>query len=256
MSDIEQTNDKVLFDKMSDDSPQNGMTKQQMIEKIVERLNSIGRFSTDNFDELMYTIDGLVGILHKPHRTVDVFNPFYQQNVKIDKKIAPLIKAMWDLKIRTLNSCEDNVPAGYVWIEFETSEDVRMFLNLVFEGVRSNFDSDEEAELDAVTLARSDIHTRAFKCYPHQKEAWKYVVDHCIDDDVEIDDTCEFDEDSGSKKYSFLDATNEISVNISLRFPSRDLDFVTSQLVAHVAKRKAKKYKHTKDTSDQECIRK
>ena len=52
--------------------------------------------------------------------------------IEIDTYIAPLIRQIWAVGIDTLNSCEENVPRGYIWIEFATSEDLREFLAIVF----------------------------------------------------------------------------------------------------------------------------
>jgi len=40
------------------------------------------------------------------------------EDIEIDKGIAPLIQACWDIGLRTLNSCEENSP-GVAWISFE-----------------------------------------------------------------------------------------------------------------------------------------
>lgn len=64
------------------------------------------------------------------HETVPVRDRM-GQSIPIDRRIAPLISALWDMGIRTYNSCEDNIPAGYVWIHFATAEDALMFLRAV-----------------------------------------------------------------------------------------------------------------------------
>jgi hypothetical protein len=55
------------------------------------------------------------------------------ERLGLDKKIAPLIKSLCELGIDTLNSCENNVPKGWVWIEFITSMDAERFLDIVAE---------------------------------------------------------------------------------------------------------------------------
>jgi hypothetical protein len=50
------------------------------------------------------------------HKVVDL--EYHGNKVKIDTKIAPLISELWKAGINTSNSCEDNVPANFVWVEF------------------------------------------------------------------------------------------------------------------------------------------
>jgi hypothetical protein len=61
------------------------------------------------------------------HRQVGCYDPWEHETVMIDRGIAPLIRAIWDLGIRTVNSCQENQP-GIMWIEFESSYDFEKFL--------------------------------------------------------------------------------------------------------------------------------
>jgi hypothetical protein len=61
------------------------------------------------------------------HKKVEIYDPFLDETVGIDEGIAPLIKALWDLDIRTVNSCQENRP-GIIWIEFQSSYDLEEFL--------------------------------------------------------------------------------------------------------------------------------
>jgi hypothetical protein len=61
------------------------------------------------------------------HRQIICYNPHQDTTVLIDEKIAPLMKAIWDLGIQTENSCQENEP-GLIWIEFFTSRDLEIFL--------------------------------------------------------------------------------------------------------------------------------
>ena len=36
--------------------------------------------------------------------------------IEIDENITSLLKEIWDVDIRTLNSCENNIPENYIWI--------------------------------------------------------------------------------------------------------------------------------------------
>lgn len=50
---------------------------------------------------------------------------------QIDEGIADLVLELWKAGIHTRNSCEDNVPKGYVWIEFSTVSNAETFLDIV-----------------------------------------------------------------------------------------------------------------------------
>jgi hypothetical protein len=49
---------------------------------------------------------------------------------EIDEALAPLITAIWKCGIGTMMSCEE-VDPGIAWIEFDSIEDLRGFVNLV-----------------------------------------------------------------------------------------------------------------------------
>lgn len=48
-------------------------------------------------------------------------------DTEVDEGIAELLSAIWDRDIFTIMSCEDNTPAGWMWIDFATSTDAAMF---------------------------------------------------------------------------------------------------------------------------------
>jgi hypothetical protein len=48
----------------------------------------------------------------------------------VDEGIAPLLLTLWDAKIRTCNSCEENEP-GIVWIEFYSMKEVERLLTIL-----------------------------------------------------------------------------------------------------------------------------
>lgn len=67
----------------------------------------------------------------KTHKQVKVFHPKWKEYIRIDTKIAPLIEVLWSLNIDTYNSCQDNTPRNYIWIEFRTASDCEEFLNII-----------------------------------------------------------------------------------------------------------------------------
>lgn len=52
-------------------------------------------------------------------------------DIDIDCKIYKLIKLIWESDIETVNSCENNVPDGFIWIEFSTYIDFYRFMDIV-----------------------------------------------------------------------------------------------------------------------------
>jgi hypothetical protein len=61
------------------------------------------------------------------HETVKV--KLGQRMVDIDVRLAPLIRLLWDRKIRTLSSCQEQYPRR-AWIVFPGTSDVKRFLDV------------------------------------------------------------------------------------------------------------------------------
>jgi hypothetical protein len=53
-----------------------------------------------------------------------------QDFIQVDEGIAPLLQSLWDAKIRTCNSCQENKP-GIIWIEFYSMRDVERLLTII-----------------------------------------------------------------------------------------------------------------------------
>lgn len=151
----------------------------------------------------------------KKHETVTLH--IDGDDVDIDAKIAPLIKNLSELGFRTLNSCEDNVPEGWVWIEFVNSYHAEKFLDIVAEysedrnslynRIRQEWDSDDDSLF------------------------WKYSVlpmDHGVDVVLENDEITETF--TGKSDFVF---------KFSIRFPQSDLEQVMNRLS------KVKNYEHS-----------
>ena len=64
------------------------------------------------------------------HLKTMVRHPQYSEPVAVDKDIAPLIRALWQIGINTDESCQ-NVGPGSVWILFSTGQDALKFLSAV-----------------------------------------------------------------------------------------------------------------------------
>jgi len=52
----------------------------------------------------------------------------------VDEGIAPLLLTLWDAKIRTCNSCEENEP-GMIWIEFYSMKEVERLLTILIKSL-------------------------------------------------------------------------------------------------------------------------
>lgn len=59
----------------------------------------------------------------------------------VDEDLAGLIPALWKADILTVMSCQDNVPAGYVWLMFASAIDAEMFVDMVVQGFDEELDS-------------------------------------------------------------------------------------------------------------------
>jgi hypothetical protein len=96
-----------------------------------EFFNKGFQVDSDLFEKIHKVInDARDGFNTDNHETIDLqYNGYI---VRIDKKIAHLMQEIWKAGIHTCNSCEDNVPAGYIWIEFSDSKDIKKFLIYCF----------------------------------------------------------------------------------------------------------------------------
>lgn len=131
-------------------------------------------------------------------------------SAEIDKKIAPLIKRLWELDINTFNSCENNVPEGWVWIEFESAIHAEDFLNIVAE-----YDED-----------RNSLYNRIRQEWDSDEDSlfWQYNV-HPKDWGVEQipDENDEYLEERFTGESSFI-------FSFSIRFPQSDLKEIMRRL--------------------------
>ncbi len=68
------------------------------------------------------------------HKQTTVYYPGYQDFIEVDERIAPLLVTLWDAKLRTCNSCEENEP-GKIWIEFYSMKDVERLLTILIKSL-------------------------------------------------------------------------------------------------------------------------
>jgi len=64
----------------------------------------------------------------RSHSTVPI--QWDGKSAKVDAKIAPLVLEMWRAGIETYQSCQSN-PPGWVWLQFEASQDLERFLTIL-----------------------------------------------------------------------------------------------------------------------------
>jgi len=143
------------------------------------------------------------------HKTVKLWNVFYEDYVDIDKNIAPLIDELWEAGIQTSNSCENNTPEMYnykdtcIWISFQSMEDVKRFMQIVYIGI-----------------PRKGTFTNRIIGRSH-KFNWEYS--YWIDTSYK----------NRSPKNIFVanDRIRDIEVGHSLRFPGSDYCYVLKNLI-------------------------
>jgi len=132
------------------------------------------------------------------HKTIPVANSDYGEMVDIDEEIAPLIREIWKAGIKTTNSCQNNWPQDYVWIEFACGTHLEMFLTNVF------IYADMNDNKVAACRARMNHHDM-----PSTTRHWK--IKPRVTDWEEEEDGGECD----------------MEVSMSLRFPHEDLEILT-----------------------------
>jgi hypothetical protein len=193
--------------------------------KLMELYDITGdlNFPDELFDEFNYLVKkDLYSRYTKNHDTVHVYNPFYREYIKIDIDIAALIKRIWTRGWKTVNSCQDNIPKGYVWIEFVNSSHLQEFLNTIFQKTPDNL----------------DVSMRAFS-YDYLPNAWIYNIlpfPNVQEDSSDKDQNKDSDKDSNedqnidSDEDDFNNDISHVTVTVSIRFPISDLDFVYQRL--------------------------
>jgi hypothetical protein len=202
----------------------NESTKQKNMKKITDTLSSIQSALLENVDTLSKT-HGWDNILYrmvelvnneiysstKPtieHKTVELKHN--RLKVEIDQKIAPLIREIWKSSIDTINSCENNIPENYIWIQFPSAQDFEKFIKIIFENNGTD-DSEFMSCLERLTNHQYN---------PTLENRW--IIDINFEDNLfnyeteETNETCE-----------------QIDIEISVRFPEKDLDFVYNKFLEY-----------------------
>ncbi len=130
----------------------------------------------------------------------------------IDVDIADLILNLWKLQIRTVNSCQDNVPRGFVWIEFAYASGAERFLTFVA----------EYSEDPYSVYRRMYGDTTAPKGWRYRPHLEDFGVDIAVINDT-VSETFE-----GSHGFNF---------SMSVRFPRSDLKYVKERISESLRRR-------------------
>ena len=121
-----------------------------------------------------YAIDGMIDknsldiIKYELAKKKDVYTPrnmhktvemkYDGEIIEIDAQISDLMKCMWMCKIETMNSCQNNTPKNYIWIEFLYFVSLLQFHDILFNGL----DNDNEVKIRALDMSY------------HHDGAWKW----------------------------------------------------------------------------------
>jgi hypothetical protein len=139
---------------------------------------------------------------------------YEDQEADIDGEIADLILNLWRLEISTLNSCQDNLPKGFVWIEFGSAYDAEQFLDYV-----AQYCEEPGSVYDRMTRAWGDDMPLDWRYEPHLR-------DYGVDEHLVNHDGIE----------AIFSGRHEFNFAISIRFPRQDLEFVKSRIQEAVAR--------------------
>ena len=159
--------------------------------------------------------------LKTKHEQIPAYYFFYDQYIDIDRGIVELMCHIWRAGIRTSNSCENNVPTDYVWIQFRDTKDLKKFINITFRDIERT----------------SGIYDRSLSedYDPKNCDRWVYNYDlRDVVQDIEDFDIVKNDHDA-LNLYCFA----------SVRFPKYDYSYILEQFKKH-----NDKYDYTNDIID------
>lgn len=150
------------------------------------------------------------------HAFVELPCPLFDgELVQVDKGIAPLVSALWQLELIICNTCENN-PGGMIWIEFGHPDDAKYFLTIVARAAQAKPKIEDE------------ILLRMFDYFTHPKTKrpdWESSAHHY---------------DGANTKAPYGTAPAEAWLDISIRFPQQDYKFVLKAIQKEVRRMKKK----------------
>lgn len=149
----------------------------------------------------------------------------------VDEGIAPLFERLLRLNIKTLNSCEDNVPSGWIWIEFLSAYQAERFLNIV-----AKYSGETKSLYNKICQSWS-VGANNWD----DENFWKYTAnptDYGVEKSIEEDCVVETFKNPGL-----------IRLAISIRFPKTDLAEVLENLDNYINEFKVE-VQETKEEKD------
>jgi transposase len=141
------------------------------------------------------------------HKQTTVYYPLDQDLIQVDEGIAPLLLTLWDAKIRTCNSCEENEP-GITWVEFYSMKEVEKLLTILIKSLGNRIQKHPEVndwfcyrilghEGETFSPWRFDAYPNLFPTRPNQRSIYPQKI---------------FD--------------SKVELSVSVRFPREDNQFV------------------------------
>lgn len=126
--------------------------------------------------------------------------------VQIDIEIAPLLRILWDMRLVTLNSCEDD--CGYVWIEFLTAAYASTFLSIIAK--HGDVDLRYRA-VNTYNICPSDAAHHLANRYHAFLDSWLIAAE----------------------TWEAIDGGGDVRIRFSVRFPRGHLGRVMDTLIRH-----------------------
>ena len=180
------------------------LNKQKKIDELVKSLNELDDSSFKRMHALIkHELDDVKTRMkkfksgNKSHKMVPVKHPDGEE-CEIDEQISELISHLWRNNIKTYNSCQDNIPKNYIWIEFFDYQSFQDFMEIVI-GI-----------IDPLQ------HERILYSEKHVKNSWIYNVNFNDSSILSIEEDNISDDDT-----IFL-----LPTSFSVRFPKLDYPMI------------------------------
>jgi len=158
----------------------------------------------------------------KTHPQTKVYYPYYNTEIDVDEKIAPFLQLLWEKRIWTIMSCQDNPREGIgrVWISFNDSEHACNFLRRAV------------PHPDTSEFAVDSLYNRSYAHWAPDEWHKSNDIEQVIIERGLWQWSChlsDFTYDSMEEKF---DGPQDPSFAIDLRFPFSDLEQLTKNIKA------------------------
>jgi hypothetical protein len=159
-------------------------------------------------------MEGVFGISFD-HKQTTVYCPGEQDFIEVDEGIAPLLVALWENKIKTCNSCQENEP-GIIWIEFFSMRDVERLLTIVVRSLGDRINSHPEIN-----------DWFCYRILGHEGErlpGWRYEAYPNLS-------PMSLDQDDIYPEGIF---ESKVELSVSTRFPAEDHQFILDLVIKYL----------------------